>query len=154
MDVRRMLRRVYGEITNLESLRRQRNMIIEDCSGIKAVQYDSEKVQGGGQESDLSGIVENIEKRVARIDKLIAMEIDRIMEHREELYDLLAELPASAGKTAVEEHYLHHVPWEEVSEHLHYSESYIKKMAQECIDELQRICDEREYFLSRSDVVK
>ena len=82
------------------------------------------------------------------------MEIDRIMEHREELYDLLTELPASAGKTAVEEHYLHHAPWEEVSEHLHYSERYIKAMAQECINEMQEIYDERQHFLCSSDVVK
>ena len=142
MDVRKILRRVYNEITNLESLRQQRAMVIQDNSGMKAIQYESEKVCGG-RYSDLSEVMENIERQVARLDALIAGQLERIMMHREEVYILLERIPESPGKAAVQEHYLYHVPWVKVSGRAHYSERYLKDMAEKCITELQRICDEK-----------
>lgn len=47
MNVRKLLRQVYNEISCLESLRKQRAMVIEDAAGVKAIQIEAEKVCGG-----------------------------------------------------------------------------------------------------------
>lgn len=139
-DVRELLRRVYNEISSLDSLRRQREMVIQDNSGMKAIQYEAEKVRGG-KYGDLGEVIENIERQAARLDALIAGQIERIMKHREEAYQLLERIPESPGKSAVQEHYLYHVSWEELSGREHYSISYLKDMARKCIEKLQEICD-------------
>lgn len=140
MDVRGLLKQVYQEIGRLESLRRQRAMVIEDNSGMKAIQYESEKVCGGRQ-SDLSEVMENIERQVKRLDMMIAKQLESIMEHREEAYKLLERVPEGPGKSAVQEHYLYRVSWDEISHRLHFTADYVRHLSRECIEELQRICD-------------
>ena len=140
MNVRELLRQVYNEISCLESLRQQRAMVIEDAAGVKAIQIETEKVCGGRQ-SDLSEVVVNIEEQVAGLDATIGKQLERIMKHREVAYRILERIPESPGKMAVQEHYLYHVPWEELSGRKCYSMSYLKRACGECITELQKICD-------------
>lgn len=131
---------VYREIGSLESLRRQKAMVLEDNAGLKAIRYDSEKVCGGGH-GDLTAVLETIEEKRKLIDELIARMAERIMTHREELYKILSKVPESPGKAAVEEHYMYRVPWIEVARRLHYDKDYIRKLAEKCINELEEIRD-------------
>lgn len=139
--VKDLLVLVYREIGSLESLRRQKAMVLEDNSGLKAIRYDSEKVCGGGGQEDLTKVLETIEEKRKRIDELIARMVERIMTHREELYRILSKVPESPGKAAVEEHYMYRVPWIEVARRLHYDKDYIRKLAEKCINELEEIRD-------------
>lgn len=140
MNVRELLHQVYNEISCLDSLRQQRDMVIEDIAGVKAIQIETEKVCGGRQ-SDLSEVVVNIEEQVARLDAIIGKQLERIMKHREVAYRILERIPESPGKMAVQEHYLYHVPWEELSGRKYYATGYLKRASGECITELQKICD-------------
>lgn len=140
MNVRKLLRQVYNEISCLDSLRQQRDMVIEDIAGVKAIQIETEKVCGGRQ-SDLSEVVVNIEEQVAGLDATIGKQLERIMKHREVAYRILERIPESPGKMAVQEHYLYHVPWEELSGRKYYATGYLKRASGECITELQKICD-------------
>ena len=140
MNVRELLHQVYNEISCLDSLRQQRDMVIEDIAGVKAIQIETEKVCGGRQ-SDLSEVVVNIEEQVARLDAIIGKQLERIMKHREVAYRILERIQESPGKMAAQEHYLYHVPWEELSGRKCYSMSYLKRACGECITELQKICD-------------
>lgn len=139
--VKDLLVLVYREIGSLESLRRQKAMVLEDNAGLKAIRYDSEKVCGGGGQEDLTKVLETIEEKRKRIDELIARMAERIMTHREELYRILSKVPESPGKAAVEEHYMCRVPWIEVARRLHYDKDYIRKLAEKCINELEEIRD-------------
>lgn len=137
--VKDLLVLVYREIGSLESLRRQKAMVLEDNAGLKAIRYDSEKVCGGGGQKDLTKVLETIEEKRKLIDELIARMVERIMTHREELYRILSKVPESPGKVAVEEHYMYHVPWMEVARRLHYDKDYIRELARKCIDEMEEM---------------
>lgn len=139
--VKDLLVLVYREIGSLESLRRQKAMVLEDNAGLKAIRYDSEKVCGGGGHEDLTAVLETIEEKRKLIDELIARMAERIMTHREELYRILSKVPESPGKAAVEEHYMYRVPWIEVARRLNYDKDYIRKLAEKCINELEEIRD-------------
>lgn len=110
MRVLDLLRQVYREIGMLETSRRQKDMIIADNAGVKAVRYDKDKVSGG-QQGDLADVLLNIEKERARINEQIARQLERVMRHRAELYQLMEKVPDGPGKIAVQEHYLYRVPW-------------------------------------------
>lgn len=137
--VKDLLVLVYREIGSLESLRRQKAMVMEDNDGLKAIRYDFEKVCGGGGKGDLTAVLENIDAKRILIDELIAGMMERIMTHREELYKILSKVPESPGKSAVEEHYMYRVPWIEVARRLHYDKNYIRWLARKCIDEMEEL---------------
>lgn len=136
VEIRKMLRQVYSEIGALESLRRQRAMVVEDNAGLQAIRYDSEKVSGGSQ-GDLSDVMENIERQIERIDRRIALKMEQIMRHRAEIYQLLEKVPDHPGKIAVQEHYLYRVPWGEVANRIHFSKDYTRELAAKCVSELE-----------------
>lgn len=140
MNVRKLLHQVYNEISCIEELRKERAMLIEDTAGGKAIQIEVEKVCGGRQ-SDLSEVLERIEDRAVRIDAVIGIRLERVMKLREEAYRILERIPESPGKMAAQEHYLYHVPWEELSGRKYYATGYLKRASGECITELQKICD-------------
>lgn len=138
MRVLDLLRQVYREIGMLETSRRQKDMIIADNAGVKAIQYDKDKVSGG-QQGDLADVLLNIEKERARINEQIARQLERVMRHRAELYQLMEKVPDGPGKAAVQEHYLYHVSWIEVARRLHYDKDYIRELARKCIDEMEEL---------------
>lgn len=140
MNVRKLLRQVYNEISCIEELRKERATLIEDTAGGKAIQIEVEKVCGGRQ-SDLSEVLERIEDRAVRIDAVIGIRLERVMKLREEAYRIFERIPESLGKMAAQEHYLYHVPWEELSGRKYYATGYLKRASGECITELQKICD-------------
>ena len=110
MRVLDLLRQVYREIGMLETSRRQKDMIIADNAGVKAIRYDKDKVSGGKQ-GDLTDVLLNIERERERINEQIARQLERVMRHRAELYQLMEKVPDGPGKIAVQEHYLYRVPW-------------------------------------------
>lgn len=138
MRVLDLLRQVYREIGMLETSRRQKDMIIADNAGVKAIRYDKDKVSGGKQ-GDLVDVLLNIEKERERINEQIARQLERVMRHRAELYQLMEKVPDGPGKAAVQEHYLYHVPWGVVAEHLHFGKDYTKAAAYRCIKLLDAI---------------
>lgn len=140
MNVRKLLHQVYNEISCIESLRKQRATVIEDTAGGKAIQIEVEKVCGGRQ-SDLSEVLEKIEERATLLDAIIGIRLERVMKLREEAYRIFERIPESPGKMAAQEHYLYHVPWEELSGRKYYATGYLKRASGECITELQKICD-------------
>lgn len=140
MNVRKLLHQVYKEISCIESLRKQRATVIEDTAGGKAIQIEVEKVCGGRQ-SDLSEVLEKIEERATLLDAIIGIRLERVMKLREEAYRIFERIPESSGKMAAQEHYLYHVPWEELSGRKYYATGYLKRASGECITELQKICD-------------
>lgn len=140
MNVRKLLHQVYNEISCIEELRKERATLIEDTAGGKAIQIEVEKVCGGRQ-SDLSEVLERIEDRAVRIDAVIGIRLERVMKHREVAYRIFERIPESPGKMAAQEHYLYHVPWEELSGRKYYATGYLKRASGECITELQKICD-------------
>lgn len=71
MRVLDLLRQVYREIGMLETSRRQKDMIIADNAGVKAIRYDKDKVSGG-QQGDLADVLLNIERERERINEQIA----------------------------------------------------------------------------------
>lgn len=137
--VKNLLVMVYREIGSLESLCRQKAMVLEDNAGLKAIRYDSEKVCGGEGPGDLTAVLENVEEKRKLINELIARMEERIMTHREELYKIISKMPESPGKAAVEEHYMYGVPWIEVAQRLHYDKDYIRELARKCIDEMEKL---------------
>ena len=138
MRVLDLLRQVYREIGLLETSRRQKDMIIADNAGVKAIRYDKDKVSGG-QQGDLADVLLNIERERERINEQIARQLERVMQHRAELYRLMEKVPDCPGKIAVQEHYLYRVPWGVVAEHLHYGKDYTRKSAYRCVELLEAI---------------
>ncbi len=138
MRVLDLLRQVYREIGLLETSRRQKDMIIADNAGVKAIRYDKDKVSGG-QQGDLADVLLNIERERERINEQIARQLERVMQHRAELYRLMEKVPDGPGKIAVQEHYLYRVPWGVVAEHLHYGKDYTRKSAYRCVELLEAI---------------
>ena len=143
MRVLDLLRQVYREIGMLETSRRQKDMIIADNAGVKAIRYDKDKVSGG-QQGDLADVLLNIERERERIDEQIARQLERVMRHRAELYQLMEKVPDGPGKAAVQEHYLYHVPWGVVAERLHYGNDYTRKSAYRCVELLEAIWQEED----------
>ena len=138
MRVLDLLRQVYREIGMLETSRRQKDMIIADNAGVKAIRYDKDKVSGGKQ-GDLADVLLNIERERGRIDEQIARQLERVMRHRAELYQLMEKVPDGPGKIAVQEHYLYRVSWIEVARRFHYNKDYIRELARKCIDEMEEL---------------
>ena len=138
MRVLDLLRQVYREIGLLETSRRQKDMIIADNAGVKAIRYDKDKVSGG-QQGDLADVLLNIERERERINEQIARQLERVLQHRAELYRLMEKVPDGPGKIAVQEHYLYRVPWGVVAEHLHYGKDYTRKSAYRCVELLEAI---------------
>lgn len=143
MRVLDLLRQVYREIWMLETSRRQKDMIIADNAGVKAIRYDKDKVSGG-QQDDLADVLLNIEREQERINEQIARQLERVMRHRAELYQLMEKVPDGPGKAAVQEHYLYHVPWGGVAERLHYGKDYTRKSAYRCVELLEAIWQEED----------
>lgn len=138
MRVLDLLRQVYREIGMLETSRRQKDMIIADNAGVKAIRYDKDKVSGG-QQDDLADVLLNIERERERIDEQIARQLERVMRHRAELYQLMEKVPDGPGKIAVQEHYLYRVPWGVVAERLHFGKSYTRDLARRTVEELEKV---------------
>lgn len=138
MRVLDLLRQVYREIGMLETSRRQKDMIIADNAGVKAIRYDKDKVSGGKQ-GDLADVLLNIERERERIDEQIARQLERVMRNRAELYQLMEKVPDGPGKIAVQEHYLYRVSWIEVARRFHYNKDYIRELARKCIDEMEEL---------------
>lgn len=138
MRVLDLLRQVYREIGMLETSRRQKDMIIADNAGVKAIRYDKDKVSGG-QQGDLADVLLNIERERERIDEQIARQLERVMRHRAELYQLMEKIPDGPGKAAVQEHYLYRVPWGVVAERLHYGKSYTRDLAHRTVEEMEKV---------------
>ena len=138
MRVLDLLRQVYREIGMLETSRRQKDMIIADNAGVKAIRYDKDKVSGGKQ-GDLADVLLNIERERERIDEQIARQLERVMRHRAELYQLMEKIPDGPGKAAVQEHYLYRVPWGVVAERLHYGKSYTRDLAHRTVEEMEKV---------------
>ena len=138
MRVLDLLRQVYREIGMLETARRQKDMIIADNAGVKAIRYDKDKVSGGKQ-GDLADVLLNIERERERINEQIARQLERVMRHRAELYQLMEKVPDGPGKIAVQEHYLYRVSWIEVARRFHYNKDYIRELARKCIDEMEEL---------------
>lgn len=138
MRVLDLLRQVYREIGMLETSRRQKDMIIADNAGVKAIRYDKDKVSGGKQ-GDLADVLLNIERERERINEQIARQLERVMRHRAELYQLMEKVPDGPGKIAVQEHYLYRVSWIEVARRFHYNKDYIRELARKCIDEMEEL---------------
>ena len=138
MRVLDLLRQVYREIGMLETSRRQKDMIIADNAGVKAIRYDKDKVSGGKQ-GDLADVLLNIERERERINEQIARQLERVMRHRAELYQLMEKVPDGPGKIAVQEHYLYRVSWVEVARRFHYNKDYIRELARKCIDEMEEL---------------
>lgn len=138
MRVLDLLRQVYREIGMLETSRRQKDMIIADNAGVKSIRYDKDKVSGGKQ-GDLADVLLNIEKERARINEQIARQLERVMRHRAELYQLMEKVPDGPGKIAVQEHYLYRVPWGAVAERLHFNKGYVRELAHRTVDELEKV---------------
>lgn len=143
MRVLDLLRQVYREIGMLETSRRQKDMIIADNAGVKAIRYDKDKVSGG-QQGDLADVLLNIEREQERINEQIARQLERVMRHRAELYQLMEKVSDGPGKAAVQEHYLYHVPWGVVAERLHYGKDYTRKSAYRCVELLEAIWQEED----------
>ena len=143
MRVLDLLRQVYREIGMLETSRRHRDMIIADNAGVKAIRYDKDKVSGG-QQGDLADVLLNIERERERINEQISRQLERVMRHRAELYQLMEKVPDGPGKAAVQEHYLYHVPWGVVAERLHYGKDYTRKSAYRCVELLEAIWQEED----------
>lgn len=143
MRVLDLLRQVYREIGMLETSRRQKDMIIADNAGVKAIRYDKDKVSGG-QQGDLADVLLNIEREQERINEQIARQLERVMRHRAELYQLMEKVPDGPGKAAAQEHYLYHVPWGVVAERLHYGKDYTRKSAYRCVELLEAIWQEED----------
>lgn len=143
MRVLDLFRQVYREIGMLEMSRRQKDMIIADNAGVKAIRYDKDKVSGG-QQGDLADVLLNIEREQERINEQIARQLERVMRHRAELYQLMEKVPDGPGKAAVQEHYLYHVPWGVVAERLHYGKDYTRKSAYRCVELLEAIWQEED----------
>ena len=121
-----------------ETSRRQKDMIIADNTGVKAIRYDKDKVSGGKQ-GDLADVLLNIERERERINEQIARQLERVMRHRAELYQLMEKVPDGPGKIAVQEHYLYRVSWIEVARRFHYNKDYIRELARKCIDEMEEL---------------
>ena len=138
MRVLDLLRQVYREIGMLETSRRQKDMIIADNAGVKAIRYDKDKVSGGKQ-GDLADVLLNIERERELINEQIARQLERVMRHRAELYQLMEKVPEGPGKSAVQEHYLYRVSWIEVARRFHYNKDYIRELARKCIDEMEEL---------------
>lgn len=138
MRVLALLRQVYKEIGMLETSRRQKDMIIADNAGIKAIRYDKDKVSGG-QQGDLADVLLNIERGRERINEQIARQLERVMWHRAELCQLMAKVPGGPGKIAVQEHYLYRVPWGVVAERLHYGKNYTRDLTRYTVEELEKV---------------
>lgn len=138
MRVLDLLRQVYRETGMLETSRKQKDMIIADNAGVKAIRYDKDKVSGGKQ-GDLTDVLLNIERERERINEQIARQLERVMRHRAELYQLMEKVPDGPGKIAVQEHYLYRVPWGVVAERLHYGKDYTRKSAYRCVELLEAI---------------
>lgn len=143
MRVLDLLRQVYREIGMLETSRRQKDMIIADNAGVKAIRYDKDKVSGG-QQGDLADVLLNIERERERINEQIARQLERVMRHRAELYQLMEKVPDGPGKIAVQEHYLYRVPWGVVAERLYYGKDYTRKSAYRCVELLEAIWQEED----------
>lgn len=126
MRVLDLLRQVYREIGMLETSRRQKDMIIADNAGVKAIRYDKDKVSGG-QQGDLADVLLNIEREQERINEQIARQLERVMRHRAELYQLMEK-----------------VPWGVVAERLHYGKDYTRKSAYRCVELLEAIWQEED----------
>ena len=68
-------------------------------------------------------------------EEQIARQLERVMRHRAELYQLMEKVPDGPGKAAVQEHYLYRVPWGVVAERLHYGNSYTRDLARRTVEE-------------------
>lgn len=138
MRVRDFLRSIHKEVRQLASLRKQKDMLLSDCAGLRGMRYDMTPVSGGKQ-GDLSDAIITIEFRRKQIEDMIDRKLERIMAKRQQAYMLLEKLPESPAKSAVQEHYLYGVSWEEVGEDIHYNAGYARQLAYQCISQLERI---------------
>lgn len=88
---------------------------------------------------DLADVLLNIERERERINEQIARQLERVMRHRAELYQLMEKVPDGPGKIAVQEHYLYRVPWGVVAARLHYGKSYTRDLARRTVEELEKV---------------
>lgn len=137
MTVKELLITVYREVGVLESLERQRAMLFEDNTGLKAIRYDSDKVSGGRQ-TDLSMVIEQIEQKQAKIEELISRQKERVTNHRITAYIALEGVEDSRWKSAMQEHYLYGVPWSKVADNMDYDKDWVRKRAYATIKELDQ----------------
>lgn len=146
MEIIGILRQAYKECERLDSIRRQKDAVLEDCAGLHAIDYASPPVSGG-RDTDLTDTLLNIERKQKKLEKLYVLSLDKLLEHRNEAYKRLQLIPDSlysTGKSAVEEHYLFHKSWAEVAVHLHYSRDHVKHLAKECIRKIEELPEDLE----------
>lgn len=142
MTILELFNTIYREVEIRRSLQFQKNCLIEDRCGPQAIRYDKDKVSGGRQ-TDLSEKLEQLERQGDKLSQLIKEQSDRIQEHINEACELLKLVPDSNGKMGLQEHYLFHTPWKEVADHIGKDIKWTKKLARDCMAEIEKEAKEK-----------
>lgn len=128
VNVRREIRLLMEQIERDETL----------AAGVKAIRYDSDKVQTSPQDilpDIIANIVITTEKLYDRIETLQKLE--------EAAREVLLQLKEKHERVLVL-HYLNNMTWEKIAKELSYDEKYIYEVKDAALDELTEVLQSSE----------
>ncbi len=80
--------------------------------------------------------------RIVDLENEINQEIDKLVDLKIKIRDLISALPDGLYRTILERHYILNESWEKISEKVGYSRRHISRLHDKAIDELEELFGE------------
>lgn len=80
--------------------------------------------------------------RIVDLENEINQEIDKLVDLKIKIRDLISALPDGLYRTILERHYILNESWEKISEKVDYSRRHISRLHDKAIDELEELFGE------------
>ena len=82
--------------------------------------------------------------RIVDLENEINAEIDKLVEVKIKIHELIAAIPDGIQRTILERHYLLNESWEIISEKVGYSCRHITRLHNQALELLEHICENKE----------
>lgn len=141
MDIRKFLGRHYEIDQSINSKLEQIAELrcLAEKTGIGQIgQFCGSHGSGG-----FSDRVGRTAARIIDLENRINDEIDKLVEVKEEIREMIYNLPDSVQRTILERHYLLHEGWEKIADKLGYSPRHITRLHNQAIARLEEIYEDR-----------
>ncbi len=138
MDIKEFLNRHYEISQSIDSKLEQVAELKSLAQKASPAVFSESRSSGG-----YSDRVGRTTARIIDLENQINEEIDRLIDVKTQIWEMIYSLPDSAQRTLLERHYLLHEGWERIAEKLGYSSRHITRLHNQALAALEEIYREK-----------
>ena len=117
------------------------NLDLEEIANLRALAERTTRYisldGSGGKNGTKSDKVGNYAVKIADLEAKIDREIDRLVDIRDQIAEMISVLDDETERTVIMRHYILHEPWETTAEKLCFSSRHVQRFHKQAIDRLE-----------------